>query len=221
MEEDVQIAVEEGGRLTGKLRCADEGLAAVILVRREAGDSVLADALFEHGFTTLTIDLLTRREAFVDRITGHLRTRVPLLARRISAAAGWLRSDRRTESLPIACFAHGIGAAAALVAAAESAVSVMGVVACDVRADLVRDVLARVRVPVLFLAFALDPAVLAITRSAFDAIAGPADVVLIPARTADENGAPEAVARATRRWLEHHPSDRQSSPRPMVSPSPA
>src|SRR5207248_8487364 len=62
---------------------------------------MVAAALQDRGFATLLFDLLTAREEIADRITGHLRFDVRLLARRLVGASDWIVRDSSVLGLPL------------------------------------------------------------------------------------------------------------------------
>ena len=108
---------------------------------------MVAAVLQERRFATLLFDLLTPREEIADRITGHLRFDVRLLARRLVAASEWIAREPSVSGRPIGYFGASTGAAAALIAAAERPVSIGAVVSRGGRPDLADDALDSVQAP--------------------------------------------------------------------------
>jgi putative phosphoribosyl transferase len=84
-------AVLEGGLSTP---AGAEGLVLFVhgsgSSRHSPRNQLVAQALREAGIGTLLFDLLTREEEAVDRVTGHLRFDIRLLADRLIGATAWL-----------------------------------------------------------------------------------------------------------------------------------
>ena len=104
----------------------------------------MAEIIRNSDLGTLLFDLLTDEEESVDIYTRHLRFNIGLLARRLVAAATWLKSLEETQHLKIGLFAASTGAAAALVAAAELGEAVGAVVSRGGRPDLAGEALEQV-----------------------------------------------------------------------------
>jgi putative phosphoribosyl transferase len=159
----------------------------------------VADALHGRDFATLLFDLLTDAEA-VDRRNVF---DIPLLAARVGEALDWLRAE--AADLPIGLFGASTGAAAALVAAADTP-SVAAVVSRGGRPDLAGDALDRVRVPVLLIVGGADHVVLDLNRAALDRLAGPKRLEIVPGATHlfEEPGTLKAVIDLAGDWFEAH-----------------
>ena len=105
---------------------------------------------------TLLLDLLTADEEQVDLRSRELRFDIGLLARRLVGAVDWLAA-RFGGELRLGLFGASIGAAAALVAAAERPDQVAAVVSCGGRPDLVGPALEGVTAPTLLIVGGADP----------------------------------------------------------------
>ncbi|MFR9799097.1 phosphoribosyltransferase [Streptomyces sp. MS06] len=196
-------APAEHGRVVvpaGRVRLAarldvPESAPAVVAFARAAdggpdGDGA-ADTFGRAGLGTLVLDLLTEDE----QRNRHNVFDIVLLARRLSAATLWLR--RRT-GLPVAYFAEGTGAAAALEAAAEPAADVRAIVSVDGRPDLARPAaLAHVRAPTLFLTGAEDARLPGMCRLAGDWMDCENGTVVL-------SGAGASVVESARDWFTGH-----------------
>jgi putative phosphoribosyl transferase len=99
----------------------------------------VAAGLQARGFATLLFDLL-RPEEEPDRANVF---DIPLPARRLALASGWLADQSDLSDLPLGLFGASTGAAAALVAAAEDAGRVRAVVSRGGRPDLAGGSLVR------------------------------------------------------------------------------
>jgi pimeloyl-ACP methyl ester carboxylesterase len=125
-----------------------------------AHDESLARAFRRAGLATLRCDLLGAAELRPERRGGRGRYELDLLAGRIVDDRLWLLAPE-TRDIPVGYFGTGVGAAAALVAAAEYAVGIAAIVGRRARADLVGARLRDVRAPTLLLEESPDPWVLA------------------------------------------------------------
>ena len=163
----------------------------------------VAAALRRDGLGTLLIDLLTEGEERVDARTGHLRFDIGLLARRVTAAAGWVRSE---VPIPLGCFGASTAAAAALVAAADRPRDIDAVVSRGGRPDLAGDSLERVEAPTLLIVGSRDLEVLDLNRRALARLRGRKDLRIVEGATHlfEEPGALERVAALARDWFLRH-----------------
>lgn len=140
----------------------------------------VAQMLQNAGLGTLLFDLLTPEEEAIDVYTRHFRFDIGLLAKRLSAAARWLRTVRETGGLAVGFFGASTGAAAALVAAAELGESVGAVVSRGGRPDLAGEALEHVRAPVLLIVGGFDEEVLDLNRIAYDALECKKELEIVP-----------------------------------------
>jgi dienelactone hydrolase len=228
MREQVQIASEVGSLdatydANGRGARA-HGLAVFVDGSGSGRDSpqneLLALALQRRGFATLIVDLLTDREVELDMRVGWGRFDLERLVRRTRCAIAWARSDRRTETLAIALVGSSTGAAAALMLAAERDAHLRAVVSRCGRPDLAGPLLSRVQAPTLLVAPGEDSVNLALNRKAYEALGGPADLVVIQGATHrfEEPGALEEVSSVVGRWLDRHFS--VHAPGASIAPAP-
>jgi pimeloyl-ACP methyl ester carboxylesterase len=199
------------------------GARGVVLFAHGSGSSRLsprnrfvAEALNLRGLGTLLLDLLTEEEAERDELTRELRFDVPLLARRLALASGWLRRRRETAGLPLAYFGASTGAAAALVAAATCPEFVYAVVSRGGRPDLALEFLERVKAPTLLIVGERDPEVIGMNEAAASLMKAERRIEIVPEATHlfEEPGALESVARLGGDWLLAHLPRRVVSLRP-------
>lgn len=162
-------------------------------------NSYVARVLQEAGIATLLVDLLTEREAEDRRLVFD----IDLLTQRVMDAAAWLRQNRDTRGLPVGYFGASTGSAAALQAAAQEGPAVAAVVSRGGRPDLAMDQLPQVRVPTLLIVGGNDEPVVELNQVAYDLLAGPKELVIVPGATHlfEEPGALEEVARLARDWF--------------------
>ena len=158
------------------------------------------------GHATLLIDLLTVVEERVDIITREYRFNIPLLARRVDGVKDWVQEYEETEGLRIGYFGSSTGAAAALIAAAESPEGVGAVVSRGGRVDLADEYLPRVQAPTLLIVGELDYSVIDLNRKSMTLITAPKRLDILPeaSHLFEEPGALEEVARLASGWFSRH-----------------
>jgi putative phosphoribosyl transferase len=166
----------------------------------------VAHVLYDAGFATLLIDLLTLQEEAADRATGHLRFNIDLLSKRVIAVTDWLTHNEKTRAFKVAYFGASTGAAAALVAAAEMPHVVGAVVSRGGRPDLAHTHLPRVQAPTLLIVGSQDREVLKLNDMAASLLTCEKRVEIIEGATHlfEEPGALEQVAHLASAWFTHH-----------------
>jgi putative phosphoribosyl transferase len=176
--------------------------------RHSPRNRFVAGELQRAGLATLLLDLLTGEEERIDVRTRHLRFDIELLARRLRAAADWVRAEPVLSGLPVGYFGASTGAAAALIAAADEPDAVGAVVSRGGRPDLAGDRLEGVRCPTLLLVGGADQAVLDLNRQALAHMTRSAEASLqvVPDATHlfEEPGALETVALLAHSWFTTH-----------------
>src|SRR5438046_10755862 len=94
MEAEVEIPFT-GFHLNGELMTPPNAHGVVLFAhgsgssRHSPRNQFVARTLREHGVGTLLFDLLTAEEEEEDRVTGHLRFDIDLLAQRLIGATSW------------------------------------------------------------------------------------------------------------------------------------
>jgi putative phosphoribosyl transferase len=191
------------------LLCLPAPADGIVLFAHGSGSSrfsprntYVADALQAAGLATLLFDLLTEPEA-ADRARVF---DIPLLAERLLTATRWTASQPETAALPIGYFGASTGAAAALVAAAQSDRDIAAVVSRGGRPDLADADLARVRAPTLLIVGGADHAVLDLNRAALAQLACEKDLAVVPGATHlfEEPGTLDKVIELARDWFVDH-----------------
>lgn len=187
--------------------------------RKSPRNRAVAAALWQSGFATLLLDLLTGMEERIDSITGQHRFDIQLLARRLTVAIDWAASDRRTAGLPIGLFGASTGAAAALVAAAARPNAVKAVVSRGGRPDLAEPVLYRLRTPTLLIVGGADYSVIELNHHALERLRGIKRMVTVPRATHlfEEPGALEQVEHLARDWFTQYVAAGALHAQPMAS----
>jgi putative phosphoribosyl transferase len=198
--------------LRGDLTIPD-GARGIVLFAHGSGSSRLsrrnqfvARQLNEGGLATLLFDLLTPAEEQEDALRGHLRFDIGLLAGRLIAATDEIRGHSDTRRLRVGYFGASVGAAAALVAAAQRAEVVSAVVSRGGRPDLAGETLTQVRAPTLLIVGGADHPVMEINGAAFEQLRTEKRLEIIAGATHlfEEEGALEEVARLARDWFSQH-----------------
>jgi putative phosphoribosyl transferase len=165
----------------------------------------VAQALREAGIGTLLFDLLTREEEAVDRVRGHLRFDIRLLADRLIGATAWLGQAPETRRVNIGYFGASTGGGAALVAA-KLGDRVSAVVSRGGRPDLAGEALPSVRAPTLLIVGGYDEPVIEMNRAAYAQLHCPKELRIVPGATHlfEEPGTLEEVARLAQEWFQRY-----------------
>lgn len=175
--------------------------------RHSSRNRFVAQALNDRGFATLLMDLLTPEEERVDDVTRELRFDIPLLARRLGAAAQWWRTHSAAPRVPLGYFGASTGAGAALLAAAEDS-AISAIVSRGGRPDLAGRALSRVTAPTLLIVGSRDAVVLDLNREAAAQMRAPVEIAIVQNATHlfPEPGTLEEVARLAGEWFSAHAS---------------
>jgi dienelactone hydrolase len=159
--------VAAGVALPGVLTLPANAVGIVIFAhgsdssRLSPRNQAVAVELNRAGLATLLFDLLTGDEAADRRNVFD----IALLANRLQAAAAWL-PGHVPAGLPLGLFGASTGAAAALVAAADSGDRVSAVVSRGGRPDLAGEQLPKVTAATLLIVGSRDEQVLELNRRA-------------------------------------------------------
>ena len=197
--------------LYGALEVPDRALGIVVFAhgsgssRFSPRNRMVARTLREARLGTLLFDLLTAEEERIDAVTRELRFDIEFLARRLVAVTDWL-ADLQGPAMPLGYFGSSTGAAAALIAAAESRKPIGAVVSRGGRPDLAGDALERVRAATLLIVGGDDRQVLELNRLALERMRCQKELVVVPGATHlfEEPGKLEDVAAEACRWFERH-----------------
>jgi putative phosphoribosyl transferase len=174
--------------------------------RHSPRNQAVTESMHGAALGTLSLDLLTPNEAAIDRRTGDLRHDVGLLAERLVAAVDWLAGYPPTRRLDVGLLGDGVGAAAALVAAADRPESIKAIVCRSGRPDLAGPAIQRVQAPVLFLVGGDDIPTIGLNQFAYDQLTAPKklDIISGASHKFQEPGKLESAARRARDWFEEH-----------------
>jgi len=206
------VSIPEGTVFLEGALGVPEGARGVVLFAHGSGSSrhsprnnFVARFLRDAGLATLLIDLLTRDED----MDYETRFDIPLLARRLRAATGWLLDQTETKNLRIGYFGASTGSAAALMASVMldgEGDNIGAIVSRGGRPDLAMEALPEVTAPTLLIVGGLDGAVIEMNRTAFDMMKAEKELLIIPGATHlfEEQGALEQVAQNAARWFDKY-----------------
>jgi putative phosphoribosyl transferase len=199
-----------GARLEGELAMPAAAIGVVVFAhgsgssRHSPRNRYVAQSLRSGArIGTLLIDLLSESEEDEDLRTARLRFNIDLLARRVLATNTWLR-ESFPNRLPIGYFGASTGAAAAIVAAANTP-DVAAIVSRGGRPDLAGPrALTLVRAPTLLIVGGEDHLVIDLNREARKLLRVESRLDVIPGASHlfEEPGALEQVARRAASWFE-------------------
>lgn len=207
MTKSVVITLPEAS-LNGDLTLPTQGEGLVIFAhgsgssRHSPRNRFVAERLNAAGLGTLLMDLLTENEERVDDVTRELRFDIGLLARRVAHVVRWAKHQSELANANIGLFGSSTGAAAALVAAADSS-DVAAVVSRGGRPDLAGHALPDVTCPTLLIVGGCDDVVIELNEEAKARMVCPTELVIVPGATHlfEETGTLEQVAELASAWF--------------------
>jgi pimeloyl-ACP methyl ester carboxylesterase len=207
-DRELQISIDT--EAIGASLALPEAASGLVLFAHGSGSSRfsprnrhVAQVLNGAGLATLLLDLLTMREEQVDSVTREFRFNIELLARRLMVATRYCSELDETRMLPQGYFGASTGAAAALIAAAESTVAISAIVSRGGRPDLAERVLRVVQAPTLLIVGGNDRVVLDLNRRALELLPGTKALEVVPGASHlfEEPGALENVAQLAGDWF--------------------
>ncbi|MBL8168548.1 MAG: alpha/beta hydrolase [Acidobacteria bacterium] len=172
--------------LAGELQLPEAARGLVLFAhnsgqgRYNPHQQLVAQIIRRAGIGTLLLDLLTSAEDAIDQQTHHLRFDIALLARRLLAATGWIRTQPETAHLRVGYFGISTGAGAALLAAAELDNEIGAVISRSGRPDLAGAALAQVTSPTLLVVGEADSAILQLNREALAQLRCVKELLVVP-----------------------------------------
>jgi dienelactone hydrolase len=207
MTKSVVITLPEAS-LNGDLTLPTQGEGLVIFAhgsgssRHSPRNRFVAERLNAAGLGTLLMDLLTENEERVDDVTRELRFDIGLLARRVAHVVRWAKHQSELANANIGLFGSSTGAAAALVAAADSS-DVAAVVSRGGRPDLAGHALPDVTCPTLLIVGGCDDVVIELNEEAKARMVCPTELAIVPGATHlfEETGTLEQVAELASAWF--------------------
>jgi len=197
--------------LEGSLALPESEVGGLVMLLRIGAqqlpelEGAVVRRLNDAGIGALRLSLLTVPEAEDDSRALELRFDIPLLARRVIAAAQWL-----LPRFPVCCrislFATDTAGAAALVAAARRPELVEAVVLLRGRPDLAVSAAPRLVAPTLLIAGGSDEPAIHCNEIAASHLHGPHEVRTVPGtgQFAGQVGSIDTCAELTQRWFASH-----------------
>jgi putative phosphoribosyl transferase len=155
----------------------------------------VAHALKGAGFATLQPELLDRRQA----LERHNAFDADLQCLRLLQVLRWLDRVEWARALPLGCYATGIGASVALLAAAKRPERIAAIACRSARPDKAQFWLSLVKAPTLFIVEQPDWC----NDGACGRLPAEHELVIVPSRSHrfHEPAARGAVVQHVRRWF--------------------
>lgn len=204
--QNIQIPIGESSLTEGILRIP-EFSNRIILFAHGSGSNRLsprnqkiAEALYDAGFASLLIDLLT-----IGDNLSYKEEHIPSLANRFIAATDWITQNKFTADFKIGYFGASIGAAIALVAAAQRSNIVTSII---LRSGYIHwaapEFLSQIKAPTLLIIGAEDKDVIEFNRRPFEQLneAKTKGLVIVSGANHNFDGKIEEVGRLARSWFE-------------------
>lgn len=213
--EEKVVSIQLGSiRLQGEITLPENSQGIVLFAdssgssRHSTRNRYLAHILRQNaGLATMLINLLTSEEEAIDLRSGHCRSNVIFLAKRLIGITDWLNNNSITSHLKIGYFGDRTGGGAALIAAAERSTLVGAVVSRSGEICLTNEVLSYINSPTLLIVGGNDLPVIAMNEDAFAQIQAPhKQLEIIPGANNQfrESGALDEVGRLASCWFKHY-----------------
>jgi len=206
-EEEVKIPAD-AVFMGGSLKIPENAKGIVLFVhgsgssRFSPRNNFVARILNENSFATLLFDLLTEMED----LNYSIRFDIDLLKKRLLVATKWIQENPLTSKYDIGYFGASTGAAAALMAAAESEGTIKAIVSRGGRPDLAQNVLSRIKSPTLLIVGGEDESVIEFNRIAYGKLVSEKQIQIIPGATHlfEEPGTLEQVSELAVAWFNRY-----------------
>lgn len=191
--------------LNGRLE-VPKGAEGLVVFTHEIGsgrfserNQEVATGLNDLGIGTLQFDLLTQEEEAVIKNRFDIET----LTERLIAVTKWCMENEKTKKLRLGYFGEGLGAAAALSAAAYWGTKIKAVVCRGGRPDLAIEVLDLIETPTLLIVGGEDKEEIELNRPAYQKIGAIKKLEIVPGatHTFEESGAMARVIELAGLWM--------------------
>lgn len=207
MELEVPITAPEA-ILHGDWSVPLDPKGAIVLVngtgtnRKSDRNRAIAHRIYDAGFATLLLDLLSEEEEREDALTGAFQLDVKLQAARVIAAAQWIRRSDIGDR-PIGILASGVASAAAVVAAVREPDLIDAIVSRGGRPDLAAIDLHRLMTPTLLITGSRDARTFELNRWALRRMQGEGRIAVVPGASHlfEEPGAMEEMCSLALHWF--------------------
>lgn len=197
--------------LKGILNVPKEAIGIVLFAHGSASSHLsprnqfVATILQQAKIATLLFDLLTPDEEVIDQDTMEFRFDIEFLATRLLGATYWLSDIPFLKSLNIGYFGASTGAAAALLAAAQTK-EIKAIVSRGGRPDLAGNILSSITTPTLLIVGGEDELVIELNKQAYSQLTCTKQIEVISGATHlfEEPGALEHVAQLATNWFKQY-----------------
>ena len=164
----------------------------------------VARALYDAGFATLLVDLLTPDEELEDTLTGTFQIDIKLQTERLAAAAEWAKSE--IGDLPVGILASGVASGAAIVVGVREKGLISAIVSRGGRPDLAAIDLHRASTPTLLITGSRDSRIFELNRWALRRMNGQSRIAVVPGASHlfEEPGTLDEMCTLAIRWFDEH-----------------
>jgi dienelactone hydrolase len=170
--------------------------------RRSDRNREVAGRMYNAGFATLLLDVLSEDEEREDALTGALQLDVKLQAARLLSAVQWVK-ESPIGDLPTGFLVSGVASAGAVVAAVREPQLVDAIVSRGGRPDLAAIDLHRLVTPTLLITGSKDARIFELNRWALRRMKGEGRIAVVPGASHlfDEPGALDEMCSLAIRWF--------------------
>ena len=170
--------------------------------RRSEHNREVATRMYNAGFATLLLDVLSEDEEREDALTGTFQLDAKLQATRLLAAAQWVKKSSIGD-LPIGFLASGVASAGAVVAAVREPQLIDAIVSRGGRPDLAAIDLHRLVTPTLLITGSKDARIFELNRWALRRMKGEGRIAVVPGASHlfEEPGALDEMCSLAIRWF--------------------
>lgn len=164
-----------------------------------------AQYLYDSGYATLLLDLLTADEEREDILTGVFQSNMELLSSRLIAAAHWVERSG-IQGFSLGYMTSGVASAGAVIATVREPDMVDALVFRGGRPDLGGISLHKLITPSLFIVGGADHSVFELNRWALRRVRGEGKIAIVPGASHlfEEPGALEEMCNLAVRWFDKH-----------------
>lgn len=198
--------------LKGELSLSENSKNIILIVQQNSANSYesynqhIANSLYAAGMSTLMIDLLTDGEQKIDSQLYSFRFDHKLLGQRLIQVTNWVQQHPILRSSKIIYFGTGIDVAPALLAVTTLNNQINAVITNEGRLDLVENLLAKVKCPVLLIVSDSCKVILRLNKLAYKHMRCEKDIRLLSTQSNNFNefSKLEEMTQIISKWLHKH-----------------
>lgn len=206
MERDLQIRLNDGICLDGRLIEPEEPAALVLFVHGAGSNHdsprnlAVAESLADSGYATLLFDMLTKEEYGSD----DLKLDMSLMSVRLAGVTSWARAQDFGAKQPFGYFGSSTGSAVAFKTVTSGESDIAAIVSRGGRPDLVLGDLRKVRIPSLLIVGGEDYQTRQLNERSLEQLRGPKDLKVVPdaGHLFEEPGTMDTVCELAREWFD-------------------